>query len=457
MGELSKSPNIRKITAKQDFLNGPIFMPMLRFAIPVFFSILFQQLYNTVDTLIVGRTLGETALAAIGAVVPIYDLLIGFALGFGNGLAIVTARCYGAGDEKMLKKSVAASVVIGVAVVAALTIWSQIIMIPLLRILHTPSEVIGEAYGYISVITRFTLVMFAYNLCAGMLRAVGNSLMPLVFLIISSLANILLDYVFIAILHRGLRGAAEATVIAQSISVCLCLVYIARAVPMIIPKKEHFNADMRLYREMTAQGLSMGFMNCFVSAGSVILQSGINGLGYLIIAAHTSARRIYQFCMIPSIAMMQTVNTFVSQNYGARKPERIRRSMKYSYLYTAALTVIITVLVWSFAPYMIRWISGSDETKVLENGMLYLRIVSPCYVILGLLNNTRTALQSIGEKILPVLSSVIELFGKIIFTAVLVPRFHYIAVIVCEPVIWCLMVAELFAAFWLNPFIRGKG
>ena len=457
MGELSKAPNIRKITAKQDFLNGPIFMPMLRFAIPVFFSILFQQLYNTVDTLIVGRTLGETALAAIGAVVPIYDLLIGFALGFGNGLAIVTARCYGAGDEKMLKKSVAASVVIGVAVVAALTIWSQIIMIPLLRILHTPSEVIGEAYGYISVITRFTLVMFAYNLCAGMLRAVGNSLMPLVFLIISSLANILLDYVFIAILHRGLKGAAEATVIAQSISVCLCLVYIARAVPMIIPKKEHFNADMRLYREMTAQGLSMGFMNCFVSAGSVILQSGINGLGYLIIAAHTSARRIYQFCMIPSIAMMQTVNTFVSQNYGARKPERIRRSMKYSYLYTAALTVIITVLVWSFAPYMIRRISGSDETKVLENGMLYLRIVSPCYVILGLLNNTRTALQSIGEKILPVLSSVIELFGKIIFTAVLVPRFHYIAVIVCEPVIWCLMVAELFAAFWLNPFIRGKG
>lgn len=425
MGELSKSPNIRKITAKQDFLNGPIFMPMLRFAIPVFFSILFQQLYNTVDTLIVGRTLGETALAAIGAVVPIYDLLIGFALGFGNGLAIVTARCYGAGDEKMLKKSVAASIVIGVAVVAALTIWSQIIMIPLLRILHTPSEVIGEAYGYISVITRFTLVMFAYNLCAGMLRAVGNSLMPLVFLIISSLANILLDYVFIAILHRGLRGAAEATVIAQSISVCLCLVYIARAVPMIIPKKEHFNADMRLYREMTAQGLSMGFMNCFVSAGSVILQSSINGLGYLIIAAHTSARRIYQFCMIPSIAMMQTVNTFVSQNYGARKPERIRRSMKYSYLYTAALTVIITVLVWSFAPYMIRWISGSDETKVLENGMLYLRIVSPCYVILGLLNNTRTALQSIGEKILPVLSSVIELFGKIIFTAVLVPRFHF--------------------------------
>lgn len=442
--------------SKRDFLNGPIFIPMLRFAVPVLFSVLFQQLYNTVDTLIVGHVLGEASLAAIGAAVPIYDLLIGFAMGFGNGLAIITARCYGAGNTQMLKQSVAASVVIGAAVVAVLTILSQIIMVPLLHLLHTPSEVFGDTYGYISIITRFTLVLFAYNLCAGILRAVGNSLMPLVFLVISSLANILLDYVFIAVLDRGLEGAAEATVISQGISVCLCLIYIAKAVSLIVPEKEHFRTDMELYKEMTAQGLSMGCMSCFVSAGSVILQSGINGLGYLVIAAHTSARRLYQFCMIPFIAMMQTVNTFVSQNYGARKPRRIRRGMKCAYLYTAVLTVVITIFVWIFAPQMIRWLSGSDEAEVLKNGTLYLRIVAPCYVILGILNYTRTALQAIGQKILPVLSSVIELFGKIIFTAVLVPVYHYMAVIVCEPVIWCFMVVELLTAFWRNPFIREK-
>ena len=329
-------------------------------------------------------------------------------------------------------------------------------MFPLLNLLHTPSEIIGEAYSYISIITRFTLVMFAYNLCAGILRAVGNSIMPLIFLIVSSLTNILLDYIFIAVFGRGLGGAAEATVIAQSISVLLCLVYIAKASPVLIPKKENFNKDIELYKEMAAQGLSMGFMSCLVSAGSVILQSGINGLGYMIIAAHTSARRMYQFCMIPFIAMMQTINTFVSQNYGARKAERIRKAVKYAYLYTVAVTVIITLVIWIFASDMIRLISGSDEMEVLKNGTWYLRIVAPCYFILGVLNISRTSLQAIGQKILPVLSSVIELIGKILFTAYFIPKLGYAAVIVCEPVIWCFMVAELLAAFWKNPFIRGK-
>lgn len=441
---------------KVDLLNGKIFTPMLHFAVPILFSVLFQQLYNTIDTLIVGHTLGETALAAMGAAVPVYDLMIGFALGFGNGLSIVTARFFGAGDERRLKDSVAASVVIGLAVVAVLTALSQVMMFPLLNLLHTPSEIIGEAYSYISIITRFTLVMFAYNLCAGILRAVGNSIMPLIFLIVSSLTNILLDYIFIAVFGRGLGGAAEATVIAQSISVLLCLVYIAKASPVLIPKKENFNKDIELYKEMAAQGLSMGFMSCLVSAGSVILQSGINGLGYMIIAAHTSARRMYQFCMIPFIAMMQTINTFVSQNYGARKAERIRKAVKYAYLYTVAVTVIITLVIWIFASDMIRLISGSDEMEVLKNGTWYLRIVAPCYFILGVLNISRTSLQAIGQKILPVLSSVIELIGKILFTAYFIPKLGYAAVIVCEPVIWCFMVAELLAAFWKNPFIRGK-
>lgn len=439
---------------KTDFLSGDIFLPMIQFAIPLLFSTLFQQLYNTIDTLIVGRTLGEAALAAIGASSPIYDMLIGFALGFGNGLAIVTARCFGSRDEKMLKDSAAAAMVIGVAVVVMITLLSQVVLMPLLQILHTPEEVIVEAYRYISIITRYTLVMFAYNLCAGLLRAIGNSLMPLIFLIISSFANIVLDYVFIVVMGRGLGGAAEATAIAQGISVLLCLIYIAKAVPILIPKKENFKVDMPLYKEMTAQGFSTAFMMCFVSIGSVILQSGINGLGYLTIAAHTAARKLYSFCMMPFTAMNQTVNTFVSQNYGAGQSGRIRKAMKYSYLYNAAVTIIITIVIWSFAPIMIRWISGSDEEILLQNGTWYLRVVAPCYFILGVLNNTRRALQAIGQKILPVFSSVIELVGKIVFTAYFIPKMQYTAVIICEPVIWCFMVVELLVVFWRDPFIR---
>ena len=437
-----------------DFLSGKIFVPMVQFAIPVLFSILFQQLYNTIDTLIVGHTLGETALAAIGAASPIYDLLIGFALGFGNGLAIVTARCFGSHDEKMLKNSVAAAIGIGAVIVAVITVFSQFILMHLLRVLHTPAEIIDEAYHYISIITMFTVVMFAYNLCAGILRAVGNSIMPLLFLIISSFINIVLDYVFIALLDRGLGGAAEATVIAQGISVLLCLLYIARSVKILIPKKVNFKFDRVLYIEMTAQGLSSAFMMCFVSAGSVILQSGINDLGYLTIAAHTAARKLYSFCMMPFTAMSQTINTFVSQNCGAKQPGRIRKAMKYSYAYAASVTVFMTIIIWIFAPAMIRFISGSEETVVLQNGTLYLRVVAPCYFILGVLNNTRRALQAIGQKILPVFSGVIELIGKILFTAFFIPKMQYMAVIICEPVIWCFMVVELLVVFWRDPFIR---
>lgn len=437
-----------------NFLSGEIFMPMVQFAIPLLFSILFQQLYNTIDTLIVGHTLGETALAAIGAASPIYDLLIGFALGFGNGLAIVTARCFGAHDEKVLKNSVAAAVIIGGVVVVVITVLSKLIMMPLLQVLHTPSEIIEEAYRYISIITLFTVVMFAYNLCAGILRAVGNSVMPLVFLVISSFINIALDYVFIVVFHRGLGGAAEATVIAQGISAVLCLFYIVKSVPMLIPEKKNFKFDGPLYWEMTAQGLSSAFMMCLVSASSVILQSGINKLGYLTIAAHTAARKLYMFCMMPYSAMTQTISTFVSQNCGAKKPERIRRAMKYSYEFAAVVTIFITAFIWIFAPVMIRFISGSEEALVLQNGALYLRVVAPCYFILAVLNSTRRALQAIGQKILPIFSSVIELIGKILFTVFLIPRMQYMAVIICEPVIWCFMVVELLVVFWRNPFIK---
>lgn len=437
-----------------DFLTGRIFVPMCRFAVPVLFSILFQQLYNTIDTLIVGHTLGETALAAIGAASPIYDLLIGFALGFGNGLAIVTARCFGAHDDKMLKDSVAAAMVIGAVVVAVITVLSQVILRPLLQILHTPAEIMDAACRYISIITLFTVVMFAYNLCAGILRAVGNSIMPLLFLIVSSFVNIVLDYVFIAFWGRGLDGAAEATVIAQGLSVILCLLYIARSVPALIPEKSNFKFDRSLYSEMTAQGLSSAFMMCFVSAGSVILQSGINGLGYLTIAAHTAARKLYSFCMMPFTAMSQTINTFVSQNYGAGQPGRIRKAMKYAYIFSSVVTVLVTIFIWIFAPAMIRLISGSQEPVVLQSGTLYLRVVAPCYFILGVLNNTRRALQAIGQKILPVFSGMIELIGKILFTAFFIPKMQYMAVIICEPVIWCFMVAELLLVFWRDPFIR---
>ena len=200
---------------KVDLTKDPILKSLLIFAFPLFVANVFQQLYNTMDTMIVGNFLGDTSLAAIGACGAIYELLVGFALGVGNGLSIVTARSFGAKDENLLKKSVAGSIVIGILLTIILMLFSQFCLYPLLELLNTPANIINEAYDYIFMITIFVGVMFAYNLCAGLLRAIGNSVMPLVFLLISSVLNVGLDLLFITQFNMGIQGAAIATVIAQ--------------------------------------------------------------------------------------------------------------------------------------------------------------------------------------------------------------------------------------------------
>lgn len=224
-------------TMNVDLMHGPIFKSLVVFMLPIFVSNLFQQLYNTVDTMIVGNVLGDTALAAIGSCGSIYELLVGFGLGIGNGLAIVAARSYGAQDHDLLKKTVAGSLVIGLIASLCITLAGAVGLRPLLVLLDTPTEILEDAYRYIIVINYGVLVMFAYNLCAGLLRAIGNSFMPLVFLLLSSGLNILLDLLFIARMGMGVQGAAVATVISQGVSVLLCIAYVFAKVKLLLPEK----------------------------------------------------------------------------------------------------------------------------------------------------------------------------------------------------------------------------
>ena len=439
-----------------NLLKGSILKALLLFAAPLLVSRIFQQLYNTVDTMIVGNYLGDTSLAAIGSCSAIYDLLVGFALGIGNGLAIVTARSYGAGEEDGVRKSVASSIVIGVICSIAVSVIGSIILYPLLKLLNTPAEIIDEAYHYISLIVVSIIVMFAYNLCAGLLRAIGDSLIPLIFLMFSSLLNIGLDLLFIVRFNWGVAGAAVATVMSEGISAVLCLIYIGKKMKLLIPGREHFAMDRELYEEMLGQGFSMGFMSSIVSMGSVILQYGINGLGYLTIAAHTTARKLYLFFNLPFASLSLATSTFVSQNRGADQKERIRSAVRIVYICDIILASVITVILLLFSRNLVQLISGSKESIVLDNGSLYLKVVGPFYAVLGVLGSTRYALQGLGEKLLPLISSIIELAGKIVFVLLFIPKFGYSAVIVCEPVIWCIMTIQLLYSFYTHPYMKRR-
>ena len=443
-------------TMNVDLMHGPIFKSLVVFMLPIFVSNLFQQLYNTVDTMIVGNVLGDTALAAIGSCGSIYELLVGFGLGIGNGLAIVAARSYGAQDHDLLKKTVAGSLVIGLIASLCITLAGAVGLRPLLVLLDTPAEILEDAYRYIIVIDYGVLVMFAYNLCAGLLRAIGNSFMPLVFLLLSSGLNILLDLLFIARMGMGVQGAAVATVISQGVSVLLCIAYVFAKVKLLLPEKKHFRVGRHLYWELFSQSISMGLMSSIVSAGSVVLQYGINGLGTLVIAGHTAARKMFMFTDMPLLSMASAGSTFVSQNCGAGQPDRVRKGMKEIYLYSDVVAVAAVLLMRVAAPWMVAFVSGSSEPIVLENGARYLLWNAPFYAVLGILLSTRYALQSLGNKVLPLFSSVIELVGKVVFVVLFIPKFGYDAVILCEPIIWCVMAAYLVAVYRHDPFVFPK-
>ena len=439
-----------------DLIHGPIMKNLLIFMLPILVSYIFQQLYNAVDTAIVGHYLGEQSLAAVGANVAIFDLMVMFAQSLGNGLCIVVSRAYGAGDEEKLRKSVAGSLVIGVATTLVMTVLSLFGLGPLLRALGTPEAIYAEALSYIRIIGGWIVVMFAYNLFSSLLRAIGNSAMSLVFLIISSVLNVILDLILVAGVGMGVRGAAAATVIAQGISAVLCVGYILARARILIPNREDWNCGKALMVELAGQGYAMAFMGSVVNVGSVILQSGINSLGATVIAGHTTARKLFMLCALPNISMGMAISTFVSQNKGAGQRERIIRGVWESYVYDLVCGLFTIVVLFLFADELAVLISGSTNPELIGNTVAYVRFAAVFSGVLGVLHQTRLALQGLGAKFTPLVSSFIELFGKCIFAWCLVPRMGYRAVILCEPLIWCVMAVHLVFAFFTNPYIRGR-
>ena len=437
-----------------NLLDGPILRSIIAFAIPILISNVFQQLYNTADIMIVGRYLGPNALAGVGATAAIFELVIGFALGVGNGMGVVIARCFGAQDMTQLKRAVASTLVIGLALSFLVSTIGHFGMYPLLEFLGTPTEIIDLSYQYIHMIVLCVGVTFAYNLCAGLLRAVGDSQAALYFLIFSALVNIILDLFFITQLHLGVQSAGLATIISQGLSAILCYFYIRKRANFLLPQRKHFIWDKELYLDLLGQGLAMGLMTSIVSIGTVTLQTSINALGATIISAQTSARRIMSFSMLPVSAIASSLTTFTSQNLGANRPQRIQRGIYLGSMVAIVWTIFVTLTLFFASPALNELISGSTDPELISNASLYNRISSSFYPVLAVLLVLRNSLQGLGQKITPLISSFIELFGKILFVLFIIPSTGYMGVIFCEPLIWVPMTIQLYYSYKHQPIIQ---
>ena len=404
---------------------------------------LFQLFYSLVDTRIVGETLGEVSLAAVGATTTISDTLASVLNGLTNGAAIVVATFFGAEDPKNMKKAIGGTVLLGIGASLCISALCLLFLRPILDLLNIEGDILPEASAYISVILAGLLASTLYNLCAAILRAVGDSFTPLIFLVIAALLNIALDYGFIIFLHTGVEGVAIATVISQAVSAILCFLYMKKKYPHILPVKEDFRIPKMIFQKIVAAGLSMSFMSSFVALGTLALQTSINTFGTNIIVAHTAARKATNVFMLPFGVLGQTLATYCGQNLGAGKYERIKKGIKDAVLVTFVWCTGVILIVNTICPVIIELITATKEPEIIDTATLYLKINTAFYFVPSVICLFRNSMQGFGDSRTPVFSSSIEMVGKILIALFLTPVMGYMGIIVAEPIVWFLMVIPL--------------
>lgn len=431
----------------RDMTEGSPLKLILGFAVPMLIGNVFQQIYTIADTMVVGRKLGDPAIAAVGATSSLYSLIVNLASGMNSGYGIVVTQAFGAHDEKKLRRSIAGMSVLNVAITLILTALSLIFMRPLLRFMNTPEDIFEKAYIYIAVICGGMISTVLYNMFAAVLRAVGNSRSPLYFLIISCVLNVALDILAVSVLEWGVTGAAAATVTAQSISAVLCGVYLIKNYRAILPKKEDFLLSKDLISELLSTGFAMALMLCVVDLGSIIFQRANNLLGETIITAHTASRRIITIMMQPIGTIATANSTFVAQNWGAKKPERIRDALKKVLCVELLYSVAAAAVIWLFGGALVRFTTGTNDAETVKNAVMSLRCHLSLFPVLSILLCLRTTMQAMGYKTAPVFSSCIELAMKIVSAWLLIPNLGFFGTSITEPITWVFMTIFLTAAY----------
>ena len=446
MNRTKTAPTMRVM----DMTQGNLIKLILAFAVPLFIGNIFQQIYSMVDTAVAGYCLGDGAIAAIGATSSLYALLIDFASGLNSGCAIVVTQRFGAHDEKKLKSAIAGMIELDAGITLALTVLSLVFLRPLMRFMNTPDSIFEQAHQYIAVICAGMAATIAYNLFSSILRAFGNSRTSLYFLIISSVLNMGMDLLFVAVLGLGVAGAALATVIAEGVSALLCGIYVFQHYRAFLPGRKDFRVSGRLIAELFSNGIAMALMYCVVDLGSVIFQRANNHLGETIISAHTASRRIIGIMMQPLATISTASSTFVGQNWGARKPERIRTALRQVTVMELAWSLFGCALIFAFGGALVCLTTGTSDTEVIRNAVMSLRWHLSFFPALGCLLVLRTAMQAMGQKIAPILSSCIELGMKLLSAAFLIPYLGFFGTSITEPITWTVMLLFLAVVYFVS-------
>lgn len=427
----------------KDLTTGKPWKIIIYFAFPILIGNIFNLFYNLADTRIIGSFLGNDALAAVGSVSTLSDLIVGFVVGLCNGFAVIIARFFGMGDKNSVRKSFFHALELGLIIAVAIMAFCTLFLNGILRALNVEEIHLTDAKSYISVIIAGLLFSVIYNLFAAGLRAIGDAYTPLIFLIVSAILNVLFDLLMVGKFGMGVRGAAVATVLSQAISAVTCVIYTYKKYTFLRFKRD----DMGFGKEDTGilleSGFSMALMSCLVAFGTLSLQVAINGLGTNIIVAHSATRKLTNLFMLPFGVLGSAMATYSGQNYGAGRLDRVKTGLFSALFMSYAWVVIVMIMAYTICPVLIKAVTDTKIDEVIYYGTLYQRVDTLFYFVPTTITILRNSLQGIGDHTVPVISSGLELVGKVMFAFILTPKLGYMAIIWSEPVVWIIMVIPL--------------
>ncbi|HEY9309190.1 MAG TPA: MATE family efflux transporter [Microbacterium sp.] len=417
------------------------------FAVPLLIGNVVQQLYQIVDAIVVGRHLGVDALAAVGATGSMLFLLLGFAWGLTSGFAIPTAQAFGARDYTAVRRSVAAGTILTGACTLLLTVGAPLLARPLLVLLQTPPELMDDAVVFAQISFLGAGAMMFFNYLSAIIRAIGDSRTPLVFLALACGLNVVLVILMVGTFGWGVGGAAVATVVSQAISVLLCLEFVRRRMPVLHVRRDDWRVSRAELAEHLRLGLPMGFQASIIAIGTLSVQVALNELGADAVAAYTAASRVDGLAVALLQSLGLAVSMFVAQNHGGGRPDRIRRGVTQATWMSVAAAIVLGALLIAFGAALVRLFVGQEASEVVDLAAQMLAINGASYWILGILFVLRGALQGLGHTLIPTVTGVIELFMRVGAAVVLGGIFGFIGVAASNPLAWLGAVVVLIPAY----------
>lgn len=435
---------------------GRILPVMLQFAIPVMIGSLFQNLYNLADMSIAGYTLGDHALAAIAASHSIVYLINAVSMGFNTGNAIMISQSFGAGSMENARKSFAGVLELCLGMIIVMTLALGLLTGPLLHLVRTPEELYSDAWDYIIIMILGQCASMLYNMYAAVFRSLGNSRMPLIFLICSSVLNVGLDLLFIVPLGMGVRGAALATIVAQAISAILSGIYFYVNYPEMRLRAEDLKGNRTLIKEMFPMGAAAAVSNSLFAIGDMAVQGAVNALGSAAIVGQAAAQKIRSFAIIPSIGMANTGATFAAQNHGAGKLDRITKGIYTGVAVNIIVNVFTAAAAFLFGGALIKLVTNTENAEVIANGQLMLRIVVPFIFTQTIVMIYRMSIQGMKRKVIPIIGTAVELCTRFFCALVLAPVIGFLGICFAEPLSWVVSGAVMVIFYYANVMKKEK-